>query len=65
MESPDPDLIPLILQLNTRIGMIMEDVVMVALDASPEGVAARVEAIADASERIAALVRAARVLADK
>ena len=59
---PDDDHIALIIQLNTRIGMIMEDVAMVALDASPEGVAGRVEAIAEISERIAALVGAARSL---
>ena len=63
MALPDlnDDRIALIIQLNTRIGMIMEDVVMVALDASPEGVMGRVEAIADASGRIAALVGAAQV----
>ena len=64
MASPDPDddRIALIIQLNTRIGMIMEDVVMIALDASPEGVAGRVEAISEISERIAALVGAGRSL---
>ena len=62
MALPDPDLIPLIIQLNTRIGMIMEDVIMAALDASPEGMVGRVEAIAVASERIAAIVRAAQAL---
>jgi hypothetical protein len=39
----DTDLIALNVQLNTRIGMIMEDVSLAALDATPEGLDARVQ----------------------
>ncbi len=58
----DADLITLVVQLNTRIGMILEDVSMAALDATPEGLEARVQEIAVASGRIAALVGAAEAL---
>ncbi len=58
----DPDLVALVVQLNTRIGMIMEDVSLVALDASSDGLEVRMQEIARASGRIAALVEAARVL---
>ncbi len=58
----DADLITLVVQLNTRIGMILEDVSMAALDATPEGLEARVQEIAVASGRIAALVGAAQAL---
>ncbi len=58
----DADLIALVVQLNTRIGMIMEDVSLVTLDATPEGLDARVQENAVASARIAALVGAAQAL---
>ncbi len=58
----DPDLVALVVQLNTRIGMIMEDVSLVALDATSDRLEVRVQEIARASGRIAALVEAARVL---
>lgn len=58
----DDDLIALVIQLNTRIGMIMEDVSLVALDATPVGLGARVREIAVSSGQITALVRAAQAL---
>ena len=58
----DPDLIALVVQINTRIGMIMEDVSLLALDATTEGLEARIRKIADAGRRIAALVGAAQAL---
>ena len=61
----DEDLIALIVQLNTRIGMIMEDVSLVALDATPDRLEARVREIFVASGRIAALVYAAQALLAK
>lgn len=58
----DADLVALVVQLNTRIGMIMEDVSLAALDATSEGLKARVQAIAAASGRITALVGASQAL---
>jgi hypothetical protein len=58
----DEDLIALIVQLNTRIGMVMEDVSLVALDATPDRLEARVREISVASGRIAALACAAQAL---
>ena len=55
-------MIALVLQLNTHVGMIMEDASPLALDATPEGVEARVQEIGAASRRIAALIGAAQSL---
>jgi hypothetical protein len=41
----DPDLILLVVQINTRIGMIMEDVSLVALDATTDRLEALVREI--------------------
>ena len=64
MAQPDSrdDVIALVIQLNTHVGMIMEDVSPVALDVTPEGLEARVQEIGAASGRIAALVGAAQSL---
>lgn len=58
----DTELHDLVITLLTRIGMIMEDVSPVALDATAVGVQGRVLLVADASARITALVKAVQVL---
>ena len=61
----DTDSQDLVDQLSTRIGMIMEDTCLVALNLAPRGDPARYEAIDDldhAAKQIAALVGAIRAL---
>ena len=58
----DPELHDLVITLLTRIGMIIEDVSSVALDATLVGVQGRVLIVADASARINALVTAVQAL---
>lgn len=58
----DPDLMELVTQLLTRIGMIMEDVGPIALAASPKGLGARVDQVAEAVRTLAALAQAAGML---
>lgn len=60
--SHDPDLIDLVVQLCTRIGMIMEDTSPVALNASPEGLAQRTFEIAREARRLAVIAEAAQRL---
>ena len=65
MDDPtlhDPDLVDLVVQLCTRIGMIMEDVGPLALVASPEGLEDRVHEIASAIRILVAVAHAAQVL---
>jgi hypothetical protein len=58
----DPDVIELVVQLCTRMGMIMEDASVLALDASDEGLEQRVMGLATAAQTIAAVVGAAQRL---
>jgi hypothetical protein len=64
-DAIDPDLISLIVQLCTRIGMIMEDEASVAIDASHERLASRIDELADAIRRMAAIADAAKALLEK
>jgi hypothetical protein len=61
-DAIDPDLSGLVIQLCTRIGMIMEDLSLVTLDASGEGLEARVDQVARAIRTMSALVHAAESL---
>lgn len=58
----DPELYDLVIILLTRIGMIMEDVSPVALDATPGEVGGRVLILANASKQISALITAIQFL---
>ena len=62
MDATDPDnadVIDLVIQLCTRIGMMMEDVCSVALDASHEGLEERVADLQGAIRVMAAIADAA------
>ena len=61
----DADLISLVVQLNMRIGMIMEDVSPVVLDPLRNRLKSRAREVACASAKIAALVDAAQALLEK
>jgi hypothetical protein len=61
-DAIDPEVIELIVQLCTRIGMIMEDVGPLALNASREGLRARVAEIAVEIRAITAISNAAEAL---
>ena len=61
-DAIDPDLIELIVQLCTRIGMIMEDVSPLAIDASRDGLEARVTEVVGAIRGMAKLADAVEVL---
>ena len=58
----DPDVIDLAVQLCTRIGMMMEDVSPLALDASREGLKKRVAHLARAVRAIAKVADATDAL---
>ncbi len=58
----DPDVIELVVQLCTRMGMIMEDASALALDASHEGLEQRVVELATAAQTIAAVANTAQRL---
>ena len=58
----DPEVINLVVQLRTRIGMIMEDVSPLALHASREGLETRVVEIASAGRAMATIADAAHEL---
>ena len=59
---PGPNLINSVVQLCTRIGMIMEDVGPLALVASSDGLEDRVDEIAGAIRTLVAIAHAAQVL---
>ena len=61
-DTIDPELIDLIGQLCTRIGMMMEDVSPLALDTSRDGFEARLAEVVDAIETMATLASAVEVL---
>jgi hypothetical protein len=61
-DAIDPGLIDLVVQLSTRIGMIMEDVSPLALNASGDGLEARVAEVAGAILTLEALAHAAKRL---
>ena len=54
----------LVVQLCTRLGMMMEDLSPLALNASPEGLRARVIEIALGIRTMAAIADAAKALVD-
>ena len=58
----DPDRIDWVVQLCTRIGMIMEDVCPLAIDASRTGLEARVAEVVRAIRTIAPLADAVEML---
>lgn len=58
----DPDRIDLVVQLCTRIGMIMEDVSPLAIDASRDGLESRVAEVVRAIRTIGPLADAVEVL---
>lgn len=61
-DATDPDRTDLVVQLCTRIGMIMEDACPLALDASRDGLEARVAEVVCAIRTVASLVGAVEVL---
>ena len=61
-DAIDPERIGLIVQLCTRIGMIMEDACPLALDASRDGLEARVADLVRSIRATAALADAIEVL---
>ena len=61
----DPDLIELVVQLFTRIGMIMEDVSPLAINASRDGLETRVAEVVSAIRTMSALARAADLLVQR
>lgn len=60
--ADDPERNDLVLQLCTRLGMLMEDVRPLALDASPVGLETRVNEIARCARAMAAVADAAKAL---
>ena len=61
-DTIDPDVKDLIVQLCTRIGMMMEDVSPLALDASHEGLEKRVADLASIVQSMATVADAAKAL---
>jgi hypothetical protein len=61
-DAIDPDLIELVVQLCTRIGMMMEDVSPLAIDASSDGLKRRIAEVVRATRTIAVLVDAVDAL---
>lgn len=64
-DTTDPNLIDLVVQLCTRIGMMMEDVGPIALDASREGLEQRVAVIACATRNMATIAAASESLLEQ
>lgn len=64
-DEPDPDRMDLVVQLCTRIGMIMEDMSPLAIDASSEGLKGRVAEVARATRTMAVLVDAVEALLEQ
>lgn len=60
--ATDPDVTELVVQLCTRMGMIMEDATVLALDASPQGLEQRVVELVSAVQTITAVADAAQKL---
>lgn len=65
VDAIDSDLIDLAVQLCTRIGMIMEDVSPLAIDASRDGLAPRAARVVGAIRRMRPLADAVEVLLRK
>ena len=61
-DQNDPDMIELVIQLCTRIGMMMEDVTPIALDASRDGLEQRVTELVRATRAMAAIAISAEAL---
>ena len=64
-DAPDPDRMDLVVQLFTRIGMIMEDMSPLAIDASSDGLKGRVAKLVRATRTMAVLVEAAEALLEQ
>ena len=62
VEPDNGDMIDLIVQLCTRIGMMMEDVSLVALNASRDGLEGRVSELQGAIGIMAAIADAAEAM---
>lgn len=60
-DAIDPDLIDLVVQLCTRIGAIMEDVSPLAINASRDGLEARVAEVVASIRRLTTLADAVDV----
>jgi hypothetical protein len=61
-DAHDPDVIDLVIRLCTRVGMMMEDISPLALDASRDVLDARVAEVAKAARDIAMMAAAAEAL---
>lgn len=61
-DAIDPDVTGLVVQLCTRIGMMMEDVSPLALDTSHEGLEDRVAELVNATGAMATVAHAAAAL---
>lgn len=61
-DATDPNRMDLVVQLWTRIGMIMEDMSPLAIDASSDGLKERVAEVARATRTMAVLVDAVEAL---
>ena len=64
-DAPDPDRMDLVVQLCTRIGMIMEDMSPLAIDASSDGLKGRAAEVVRATRTMAVLVDAVEVLLEQ
>ena len=61
-DAIDPDVTDLVVQLCTRVGMLMEDASPMALDASHEGLKDRLAELVNATGAIATVAHAAAAL---
>lgn len=61
-DAVDPDVIDLVVRLCTQIGMMMEDLSPLALDASREGLERRVSDVASTTRAMAVIAAAAEAL---
>lgn len=64
-DAPDPDRMDLVVQICTRVGMIMEDVSPLAIDPSSDGLKGRVAEVVRATRAMAALVDAVEALLEQ
>ncbi|HUE80379.1 MAG TPA: hypothetical protein VMN38_12220 [Sphingomicrobium sp.] len=64
-DAPDPDRMDLVVQLCTRIGMIMENMIPLAIDASRDGLKGRVAEVVRATRTMAALADAVEALLEQ
>ena len=64
-EAIKPEVIDLVVQLCTRVGMMMEDVGPLALDASRTGLEKRVAELANSVRKMSVVVAAAQTILDQ